>query len=58
MSQEDRARFIDEVQKIVVYYAREYSLSYTEMMGSLDLIRDHLSEDARHGKQAGEEWKV
>lgn len=58
MSQEQRVRFLEELQKLVTYYAREYSLSYPEMMGCLDLVHDHLSEDARHGKQEGEEWKV
>ena len=52
------SRFIEELRKLVIYYAREYSLSYGTMMGDLTLVRDQLSEDARHGKEKGDEWKL
>ena len=60
MSREIRARFMEELNSLTTYYVREYNLSYIEMLGSLRLVMDHLSEDGRHGKEPnaeGEDWK-
>ncbi len=58
MSKEIRIRFLEELQNLIGYYAKEYELSYIEMVGCLHMQTDHISKECREGKDdSGEQWK-
>ncbi len=41
----DVDKFKNEILRIIDYFADEYNLSYAEMIGVLDILKNHLYHD-------------
>jgi len=55
MSQEATSRFSTDIRKMVTYYAREFNITYAEMVGVLQLLIIDLWSESSEDNEEKEE---